>query len=760
MATREELIQQAQSKFQREQLVQAAQVKWQSENMPQAAPEPPMAEQVETAARSALEGATFGVSEPVISGVNAVIGNAIAAGFDAEGLKDFLSKSVDTARIQEEFKRDVERRRKLEKELPGIAAAGEIAGGVASLALPVGAVGAIGKGVTAVGKGAVSGAARLAAPLAEVTKVAEVAPGAVKFGQRVAEAVSTGVAGEALKQAAEVPTGFIKPEERVPLSDVATSAAAVATALEGIPVVGRAIKAGGAKALSAVGGVKEQTIKDYLQRKEPFLPLTTEALKEDVDNAVTKVRDILAEQKKQAADELSVALGVLKDKMIKGSEESFEILEKDAIESAKKGQRKVIKASSILDEIDRQIAQQRSKTGDVLINEVREQVSGKLQNLKDRYQQLFNKIGEDVELTTGKELVKSLDEITEFAKAEGSFSSRLDQSLQSIRGSINKQLRDKSPDYAKKMDEVSKDRRLLDVASSLFGEEKSALSNLQSLAVGLDPRLNKVVKDLQERTAVDISKGIKAVKTTKPIERLTPENTQAFLKGVMSGRSIEGKKNLQLLSELADEDLEALAQRAAMTAEFEKIVQNGSRDVVFWKEVLGSMAPAALAGTAVGGTSGALVGAGVGYLVKTFGAPATKVILDGMIKVRGIPSVQKLNDALSDVTPKVRQDLINGFIRANTIGMEKDDPKVVQFQPDMVDQAAQDIKSSSLDSVTKAKAMQSLQQRGQIETSVVKRYMIGEQPKQKAAVPVPRPEQEAIKEDRPAILKALDKVKE
>lgn len=761
MATREELIQQAQSKFQREQLVESAKAKWQSENIPQAAPEPPMAEQVETAARSAFEGATFGISEPVISGVNAVIGNAISAGFDSESLKDFLSKSVDSARIQEEFKRDVERRRKLEQELPGIAAAGEIAGGVASLALPVGAIGTIGKGVTAVGKGAVAGAVRLAAPLSEVTRVAEVAPGAVKFGKGVAEAVSTGVAGEALKQAAEVPTGFIKPEERVPLSDVATSAAYVATALQSIPVVGRAIKAGGAKALSAVGGVKEQTIKDYLQRKEPLLPITTEALKDQVDAALARVQAGLVEQRRQGADDILVALKSLKDKVIQGSKESFEILEQEGIKTSKGGVEKVIKATDITSEIDRQMAAQKSKTGDVLINPVREQVSAKLQDLKSRFEALTAQIGENVDLSTAKELIKGLDEVTEFAVAEGQFNSRLDQSLKAIRGTINSKLRQLSPEYAKKMDEVAQNARLLETASELFGTEQSALSNIQTLAVGKNPRINQIANDLESASGVKISKGVEAIKRTMPVERLDPKTTQNFLKGVMSGRSIEGKRSLQMLSELADEDLMKLSDNAAMTAEFEKVVQNGSRDVNFWKEVLGGLtAGGALAGTAVGGPTGAVVGAGVGYMVKTFGAPATKVILDGIIKVRGIPSVQKLNDALSNVTPKVRQDLINGFIRANTIGMEKDDPKVVQFQPDMVDQAAQDIKNSNLDSVTKAKAMQSLQQRGQIETSVVKRYMVGEQPKQKAAVPVPRPEQEAIKEDRPAILKALDKVKE
>jgi len=743
MATRDELIQQAQAKFQRDQLIEAAKKKWEAENIPVAAP--PLSEQIETGARSALEGMSFGVSEPLISGVNAAVGNLIDSGFEAESLKDFLSKSIDTERIKREFASDVARRKQLEKEMPITAAGGEIAG---ALLAPFGT---IGKGVSTVGKGAVEAATRLAGPLLEATKVAEVLPQTAKVAKAVSEAAATGAAAEGLKQLAEVPTGFMEEKEKLSLPEVAKTSAAVAAGVEAIPIIGRAIKAGGAKALSAFGGVKEQTIKEYLKRSEPLLPVTTEALKDQVDNALNRVQSVLVEQRKQGADDLLTAVKALKDKVIQGSKESYDILEKAGL--AEKGAEKVISAKDILKNIDQQIRAQSSPAAGVLLTPLRETVTNKLTDLYGRVQSLAEEVGPKFSLPTAKQIIQALDEITEFSIAEGQFSSRLDQSLKNIRSNLNQKLRTLSPEYAQKMDEVSKDARLLETASDIFGTEQKALSNLQTLAVGKNPRINELANALEGSTGVKISRGVEAIKKTIPVEKLDPKTTQAFLKGVMSGRSIESKRTLKQLSELADEDLVRLADDAAMSAEFEKLTMNGSRDVNFWKEVLGGLT----FGGAFAGSTGAVMGAGVGYLVKTFGAPATKKILDGVISVRGIPTVEKLSDALADVTPEVRKNLVEGFARATVTGMQKDEPKVVKLDPTASQTAILDLKRSNLDSITKAKAIQGLQSNNQIPTDILKRYMVGEVPK--TPITLPKRKEDVLKEDRPEILKALDNVK-
>jgi hypothetical protein len=87
---------------------------------PLEAEEPSMAEKIETAARSALEGATFGVSEPAISGINAVVGNLISAGFNAEDVGEFVKQAASGEAIKQEYQRDIARRKALEAEMPDL----------------------------------------------------------------------------------------------------------------------------------------------------------------------------------------------------------------------------------------------------------------------------------------------------------------------------------------------------------------------------------------------------------------------------------------------------------------------------------------------------------------------------------------------------------------------------------------------------------------------------------------------------------------
>ena len=743
MATREELIKLAEEKYNKDQLIAQAEAKWEAESA-LAKSGPTTSEKIETGARSALESATLGLSEPAISGVNAVIGNLIESGFDAESLKDFLSKSVDTTRIQKEYERDVQRRRELEQAVPGVALTGALAGALA----PVGPAAALGRAAKAV-----VGGAKLAVPGAQA--LAKI-PGVSAVGgiaEKALEAGLTGAGQVGTQQAVEQATGFMEPEEAVSVSDIAKSAAGIGGALATVPVIGRAVKAGGAKALSAFGGVKEKTIKEYMARKTPFLPVSEEALKDTVDTAVAKVQDGIRETRKQAADDLMVAVRKLKENIIQGSKESFDILEKEGVSKA--GGEKVIKAQGIRDEIEKQIAAQKPKGGDVLLNQLRESVVNKLTDLKDRFNAFSSEVGEDIDLVSAKELIKSLDEVTEFAKSEGQFSSRLDQSLSSIRSSINKQLRSLSPDYAKKMDQISEQAGLLNEVSDLFGTEKAALSNLQTLAVGKNPRVTALANRLEDLSGIKISRGLQAIKSTAPVERLDPKTTQSFLKAAMGSNSIESKRTLALLSELADEDLVKLADDAALTAEFSKVVQNGSRDVNFWKDVFGgATALAGAAGGVMAGPVGALIGAPIGYMVKTFGAPATKVILDGLKTVQGIPTVDKLNSALSEVPPKAREQLVQGFIRANAVGMAKDEPQQVSIPAESRQTAIDEIQQSQLDSVSKAKAMQSLRATGKVDLKILKKHILGEQPVSPRVAIKPEA-REVLNEDRPDILKKM-----
>ena len=68
------------------------------------------------------------------------------------------------------------------------------------------------------------------------------------------------------------------------------------------------------------------------------------------------------------------------------------------------------------------------------------------------------------------------------------------------------------------------------------------------------------------------------------------------------------------------------------------------------------------------------------------------------------------------------------------------------------------LKNSQSDSVTKAKALTDLQKNGQVDTVILKKYMVGDQPQSKPIVPATS-KSETLKEDRPDMLKVLDRIK-
>lgn len=92
-----------------------------------------------TGSRSVFDSMFLGAADPAISSVNAVVGNLISSGFDAEDAVDFVKKSVDFERLKKEYKEDVELRKKLKKKHEAAHLVGSLAGAFSGLG-PAGAV--------------------------------------------------------------------------------------------------------------------------------------------------------------------------------------------------------------------------------------------------------------------------------------------------------------------------------------------------------------------------------------------------------------------------------------------------------------------------------------------------------------------------------------------------------------------------------------------------------------------------------------------
>jgi hypothetical protein len=711
MATRDQLIKQAEEKWNREQLVTQAEMKWAAENQPE--PEFPAMEQVETAGRSMLEGMTLGASEPVISGINAVIGNLIESGFDAESLKDFFVKSVDANQIGKQYESDVARRKAMKEAMPGTAAAGEILGAFS----PVGPAATVGRAAVA------------------ATKGLKGIPAVGSMAQQAASGALAAGAAAGIEKAAQIPTGFAEPGELPEVSGAAGLGGKIGAAIGALPVVGKAVSAAAPRVMSAMGGVSPKIISEYLKRGEPSQKVSPSQLQDAVEVAAQNVQDALLQNRTQSADDLVAAVSALKNKVSDGSDEAFQILE-----AASAGNKKAfVPMPAIQKTVNQSINELRR--GAEALTPIRESAAGYMENLLERFQ--TRAVKGRIDLVTAKEMIQAIDEVKKVATSAGQFSSSLDVALGALRKTIDQSLKTQVPEYAAKMLEVADNTRLLGVANDFFGESQKALKNVDRLVIGRDPYLNAAAEKLERATGVQIRKGVESVSELRPVQSVMPDNTNTFVKAVLGGKSPRAQQQLEVLSKFTNENLSQLAENAQLTQIFGSLVQNGSRDVVFWKELLGATAPYVAAGTAFGGPMGAVVG----FLVKTYGAPTTKLVLDGMLQVRGIPTVQKINQALANVSEPVRQQLVSGFIQANVMRMDPSEPQVMQLDEAQRVEVYMEIKNSDLDAVTKANAMRSLSQDGTIQTRVMKQYMAGmKAPRQPVRPPIAKG---ALERDRP-----------
>jgi hypothetical protein len=708
MATRQELVKEAEAKFQREQLLAEAEAKFASEQAPKGDAEAPLPEKIETGARSFLEGLSpFGISEPFISGINAGVSRLLDEGMSSKDIAQAVSDVMSVELVKAEYDKDVARRRELKQKLPELSTGAEMAGGLASVAIPAAG---LGKTATALPS------------LAE--KVA------TKVPTKLGKAVTTGAivaAGEAKgREAVLEPTGFMKPDEALPALEAAQAGGTLGGALSAAGSVAKGLAKTPGRLLSAFGGVKASVIEDYLKRDKPLDPISVDDLKAVVDDAAFKIQAGIQSHRFATADLLSGAVKRLRGKISDDSTAGFAILDQEAQAAAKQGLKKIVPLQDIVTNIDKQIEE--IAPGGVGIGPTEKAAVEKLQSLKkDFLASPLTQTGE-VSLSDAKGILQTLDKITKYEKSAGTFTDELNLALQAIRGGINRSLRDMSPAYAQHMDQVAAETRLLADMDRFFGTPEKAIIGLKRLESGYDQTINNLTAKLESTTKFPIFQELNKIKKSASVESIRAETSQNFLKSVMRGNSIENRKKLALLSQMSGEDLMKMAQDTAMSEEFNKIVQNGSRDVVFWQTLLGGASGAIGGGLATESAAGSAVGGAiVGYLVKTYGAPTTKIILDGMIKVKGVPTVKKISAALGQIPPQVKDELLTGFVRANTIKLAQDPEREIQFDPELTGDLKIDVLGSDISALKKAQALDSLQKNGTMKQGILRDIMAGQE---------------------------------
>ncbi len=142
-----------------------------------------------------------------------------------------------------------------------------------------------------------------------------------------------------------------------------------------------------------------------------------------------------------------------------------------------------------------------------------------------------------------------------------------------------------------------------------------------------------------------------------PFKSLTPFSTQNAIKGLMKApgkENIELRKTFEELSKMSGQDFANIVADRRTADAFKGEFKMGSRNVNLW----------GLFGFATGGPVGAGTLATVGALTDRFGPAMAQKTLDGVLKIQGSPTLQKISTL--NLPENVKAYLRNSFIKAQS----------------------------------------------------------------------------------------------
>lgn len=638
--------------------------------------------------KSALDVATFGLSEEFAQGLEAsrkARGQAQAEGL-AEGTPEYEARISE---LETTIGKDLKLAREAEKAaFPTASTVGEVAGIVS----PVGPLAAAGRLAGAAARGTTK-----ALPLVGQSNIIQQA------ARGAAENVAIG-AGAGLTDGVD---DFQKD-------------AAIGGALGALPAVVRAAFVGGKKlapkAISVAFGPQEKAINDFIDRADDILrkDLDPAELADELTKARKAIDSELVGRLDDALPEVQSAINNLDMTSSRLSSEAYDILAnskktfgKESIFNALRKGKSVTRGSSSDDalraksEIDRQIS--------------------KIQAVFKPASQ-----GDNYSAVQLKNIIRSIDEDLSGLKAAeraGERTTITRKALETARREVDRIVKKEIPEYGNKMIDVQKATITARELSDILGKELQAVRTIQNLSrpeVGLkatarnerraleklatlDPDVNisiERIKKLQE--AQDAAKLFKDAKPQNKLIRMAsasfkPEERAALVK------VLETADNTQLLNQI-----DALSTKL----QFEKEFLRGSRNVNLWAWL-------GLSNFGLGmGTLGAGIGAIAGGIIDKFGPAIARQILVGALKVRGMPSIQKIKKL--GLSQKAEDELVDQLIRT-VEGLEStkesDDPVFipVEMRPELID----DIEASeNLSPTEKAHMISSLNKSGEVKNLV------------------------------------------
>lgn len=584
--------------------------------IPSESNQPTDLEKAETFARSTAEGITAGASEPVISGTTAVVRDLLDQGISAEILKDFWGLTIDRAELErrseglgKKYQEDVKRRRALKQALPGYSIAGEIFGSL----LPISAPAKIAKAASASVKG-----------LGTIPKVGGITKSAAE--------AALGAAGmEAAKQAVEVPTGFIKPEEQPSILETAEFGAKVGGGLAAAgPVVRDAFRLGKAGLKAGLGvllGPTQKTIEKYLadpdtlkRAKSPAQikalvdqtvskvqddiragQLSVEKAKEVLDTAKSRYSDVVQTKKADISDAFSDArqkLQIAKEEALRPIREAKPPaeLKQDVLDAASEIKKRVGQESEqsykILDEMQAMVKRGKAppaNLGDIpdrikaIQNTLRignkvspdEESRSAFRLLNDYREKWGHLWKENVAWPQVKQIVQAIDrDIRKFSDRQNpaQFSDLKVQKLMELRSNVDNLVKTTSDEvglgYRSQMARVASLRELQNKMDTFIGREQTLQGKLDGIWRPSKSEDVKILTEIGEQVGIDLGTPIKGYIKTKAMA-MNPRAVQEVVEQLPESSALRKlEQTRKMIRRPGGEEMLAPAQtRAVQTAE-------------------------------------------------------------------------------------------------------------------------------------------------------------------------------------------------
>lgn len=614
--------------------------------VPTPKPEPSGLEKTETFLRSGVSGLTAGLSEPVVSGLSALISKGVEklpiGPSDEEMIAAGLNPRAEPT-LEELYKADVEQRKALKEQLPGYDVSGEVLGSLS----PVGPAAAAFKGI--------QGAVKAIPGVAKLGMAAPVVEGALTSG---------GYAGsQALaRKAALEPTGFVEPGEEEGALEQAKTGALLGAAIPGAGAILKGAAKGAKMGLVAGLGLKPKTIERFLERPESVMNAKSNAeIVEKAKETVERIKKEAVNAKRDLTDDISTGLGVLKQRIIEASDEAYKVLEANPKKVSKDTVLNAIKSA-------KSSLEQPGMVGEA-VNTAKSKINNFINDLQG--------LEDEIDGVTLKRIVKSLDnEIDNFGPMGAFASTTSEGAMKQARGNVDKLLKSEFKGYEEAIAPVRNLAQFHTEVFKDFSKPEKVFSSLSRFGKPGQEIKDERLKRLFKETNVDPDRFRKAQEDAEFFKNWSDHaSVEKKAIGMMNEKSEALRQQWQKLSELSTDDFIRQLEDLSTKTQFEQEFLRGSRNVNFWTAIGGG------AGSILGGgIPGAIMGAAMGATVDKYGPKMGQQVLASYAKVRGLPTVQKVKQAFDSVPDSIKKDAVDGFVRAMTTANRETEPTFIPSQ--------------------------------------------------------------------------------